>query len=348
MPEYLESNYFATQKPQGKPSVITWNGIRMVRSHSITAVSREIINMSENQEMVSINFIGKQSSGKSECMRTISHCIHKFSKIPYNIYWFGKAEILNLEETMKNLKPQNSIIIFDDIAFIKASATTRQIDQIQQVLAVIRHLPGGESVKIILMKSFQYSKAIPPFLRQQDFTFLSSIDSSDDIESMIGKKYHKKIEELKRLRSEGSITGFFDYRMGSQKKVRYTWQKPFVPFLYVSGIGARIIVNPLREWVDSICNQCSGTVEQAKENPTDVKQVIEDFKTKFGDGSVIRQAVKIKLIQTGVNCYGPRVVQAVKYIDQLQQKKIISIESLANALELTETKTSLFPQRQPV
>jgi hypothetical protein len=136
--------------------------------------------------------------------------------------------------------------------------------------------------------------------------------------------------------------------MGSQKKVRYTWQKPFVPFLYVSGIGARIIVNPLREWVDSICNQCSGTVEQVKENPTDVKQVIEDFKTKFGDGSVIRQAVKIKLIQTGVNCYGPRVVQAVKYIDQLQQKKIISIESLANALELTETKTSLFPQRQPV
>ena len=93
--------------------------------------------------------------------------------------------------------------------------------------------------------------------------------------------------------------------------------------------------------------QCSGTAEQVNENPTDVKEVIEDFKSKFGDGSVIRQAVKIKLIQSGVNAYGPRIVQAVRYIDQLQQKKIISIESLANALNLTETRTSLYPQRQP-
>jgi len=264
------------------------------------------------------------------------------------VYWFGKNEILNLEETMKSLKPQNSIIVFDDVAFLSASATTKQLSQVQQVLSVIRHLPGGESVRIVLFKSFQYSKSISPFLRQSDFNFISSIDASDKIEELIGKNHLKKIKQLKELRTQGTIHGYFDYKMGGQKKVRYMWEKPFVPYLYVTGLGARIIVNPLREKIDPICNQCSGTAEQVNENPTDVKEVIEDFKSKFGDGSVIRQAVKIKLIQQGVNCYGSRVVQAVRYIDQLQQKKIISIESLANALNLTETRTSLYPQRQPV
>ncbi|MBT4327577.1 MAG: hypothetical protein HOD60_11860 [Candidatus Nitrosopelagicus sp.] len=346
MPEFISSNYFDSQKPKGKPSVITWNGVRMVRSHSITSTAKEIINMSMNQEMVSINAIGKQSSGKTQLFFTLAHCIHKYAKVPYQISFFGKKELLNLEETVKKLKPTNQIIIFDDIAFLKASATTKQIDQIQQVLSVIRHLPGGESVKIILCKSFQYSKAIPPFLRQNDFTFLSSIDQSDDIESMIGKKHHKKINQLKELRSQGSITGKFDYSMGGQRKVTYRWQDPFLPFLYISGIGARIVCSPLRNWIDPICNQCVPN-ETIKENPTDIKSIIEDFKSKFGDGSIIRQAVKIKLIQSGINCYGPRIVQAVRYIDQLQQKKLISIESLANALDLAETRTSLYPQRQP-
>lgn len=346
MTEYLESNWFSSQKPVGKPSVITWNGVRMVRSHSITAVAKEIINMSTNQEMVSINAIGKQSSGKTQLFFTLAHLIHKYAKVPYQISFFGKEELLNLEETVKKLRPTNQIIIFDDIAFLKASATNKQIDQIQQVLSVIRHLPGGEDVKIILCKSFQYSKAIPPFLRQNDFTFLSSVDHSDDIESMIGKKHHKKINQLKELRSQGSITGKFEYLMGGQRKVTYKWQKPFLPFLYISGIGARIVVSPLRTWIDNICNQCVPT-DITQENSTGVADTIEDFKSKFGDGSVIRQAVKIKLIQQGINCYPARVVQAVRYIDQLQQKKLISIESLANALELTETKTSLYPRKQP-
>lgn len=119
-----------------------------------------------------------------------------------------------------------------------------------------------------------------------------------------------------------------------------------IPFLYISGIGSRIVVSSLREWIDPICNQCSGNTK-VNEFSADVENVIEDFKSKFGDGSVIRQAVKIKLVQQGVNCYPPRVVQAVRYIDQLQQKKLISIESLANALDLTETKTSLYPRKQP-
>ena len=178
-----------------------------------------------------------------------------------------------------------------------------------------------------------------------NFTFLSSIDSSDDIESMIGKKYHKKIEQLKQLRSQGSITGIFEYKMGGSKQVKYNWQKPFLPFLYVSGIGARIVCSPLRTWIDPICNQCVSS--DVEESTADVNEIVEDFKSKFGDGNIPRQAIKIKLIQQGVNAFSPRIVQAVKYIERMQQEKLVSVEALASELELKPTKTLLFPDKQP-
>ena len=325
----------------------------MVRSHSIQAVAREIINMSTNQEMVSINAIGKQSTGKTELLKTISHLVHKHAKIPYQISYFGKEEMLNLEETVSSLKPINQILIFDDIAFLKASATNKQIDQIQQVLSVIRHLPGGTDVKIILMKSFQYTKSIPPFLRQNDITFVSSVDDNeiDNLTVLLGKKYYSKINQLKFLRAQGSMgdegKSNFIFNMGGGKKVTYGWQKPFLPFLYKTGIGCRLIVSPLRTWIDPICNECAGVNKKSRDNPEDVQDVINDFISKFKDGNIIKIAVKIKLIQQGFNAFSPRIVQAVKYIERMQQEKLVSIEALSSALELLPTKTLLFPNKQP-
>jgi len=353
MTEYIQNNHFESQKPIGKPSVITWQGVRMVRSHSIQAVAKEIINMSANQEMVSINAIGKQSTGKTELLKTISHLVHKHAKIPYQISYFGKEEMLNLEETVKNLKPINQLIIFDDIAFLKASATNKQIDQIQQVLSIIRHLPGGQDVKIILMKSFQYTKAIPPFLRQNDFTFVSSVDDNeiDNLTALLGKKYYAKIKQLKFLRAQGAMgdegKSNFVFDMGGGKKVIYGWQRPFLPYIYVSGVGCRIIVSPLRTWIDPICNECNPISERGVGITSEATEVVNDFISKFKDGNVVRTAVKIKLIQQGINCFSPRIVQAVKYIDRIQQEKLVSIESLATVLGLTPTKTLLFPDKQP-
>jgi len=353
MTEYIQNNHFESQKPIGKPSVITWQGVRMLRSHSIQAVSKEIINMSANQEMVSVNAIGKQSTGKTELLKTVSHLIHKHSKIPYQISYFGKEEMLNLEETVSKLNPISQILIFDDIAFLKASATNKQIDQIQQVLSIIRHLPGGKDVKIILMKSFQYTKAIPPFLRQNDFTFVSSVDDNeiDNLTVLLGKKYYSKIKQLKFLRAQGAMgeegKSTFTFDMGGGKKVIYRWQNPFLPFIYVSGVGCRIICSPLRQWIDPVCNVCAKVNNEPRDKIGDVKQVVEDFISKFKDGNTIKTAVKIKLIQQGINAFSPRIVQAVKYIERMQQEKLVSIESLASELKLTPTKTLLFPDKQP-
>jgi len=219
--EFIQSNYFESQKPQGKPSVITWNGVRMVASQSIQAVARELVNMSRNQDMISINCIGKQSFGKSEIMKTLAHLIHKFSKTPFHVSFFDRHNIINLEETVKTLKPHvGHILIFDDINFLKADVSSKEISRIEKTLSIIRHLEGGSDVKIVLMKGFQYSKGISPFLRQNDATFLVSVDDSEmkNYEQILGKKYYSKIQLLKHLRAQGAIgdekDSKFIYKMG--------------------------------------------------------------------------------------------------------------------------------------
>ncbi len=348
MTEFINRNHFETIKPIGKPSVITWNGVRMVASHSIQSVARELVNLSMNQEMVSINAIGKQSSGKTELLKTLSHLVaHKYSKIPWHVSFFDRNNIIELEETVKNLKPDVShILIFDDIGFLKADVSSVGISKIEKTLSIIRHLPGGEDVKIILMKGFQYTKAIPPFLRQNDMTFVSSVDDNevDSLTSLLGKKYEQKIKLLKSTRYEGASKGEFVYPMGGAKKVVYKWQKPFIPFLLSTGSGCRFIVSPLRTWIDPICNGCSPlTKGETQNNPNDVKEFIQAFTDKYKEGNVARTAVKIKLIQQGINCFPPRIVQACKYIDKMQKEKLISIDAIAKELDVTPTKTILYP-----
>jgi hypothetical protein len=349
--EFINYNHFESQKPIGKPSVITWNGIRMIASHSIQAVAKELVNLSANQEMVSLNFCGKQSSGKSEAMKTLSHLVaHKYAKLPYQISWFDRHNIINLEETVKTLKPGvGHIVIFDDIGFLKADVSSVGISKIEKTLSIIRHLPGGEDIKIILMKGFQYTKAIPPFLRQNDMTFVSSVDDNEieSLTTLLGKKYLQKIKLLKKLRYDGASVGEFVYPMGGTKKVSYTWQKPFIPFLISTGSGCRFTMVPLRTWIDPICNGCSPlTKGETQNDPTDVKEFVKSFTERFNDGNVIRSAVKIKLIQQGINCFSPRIVQAVRYIEKMQKEKLVSIDAIAQELDVSPTKTTLYPTKE--
>ena len=360
MTEFIQSNYYENQKPVGKPSVVSWNGVRLVANQSIQSVARELVNLSANQDLVSVVASGKQSAGKTQLLFTLAHLTHKFSKFSWKISYFGKKEILTLSETVKTLNPNiNHILIFDDIAFLKANATSKQVDQIQETLSVVRHLEGGKDVRIILMKSVQYLKSISPFLRQHDMLFLASVDDNErkTYEEVLGKKYHKKINQLAYLRAQGSIgeegKSNFVYEMGGGKRVVYGWKRPFLPFLYKTSLGCRLIMSPLRTWIDPVCNVCSPSNNDHQENTEDVKEIVDDFISKFKDGSgtgmnVVKTAVKIKLLQTsGILAWSPRVCQAVKFLDKLQENKLVSIESIASKLDLTPTRTSLLPNKQP-
>jgi hypothetical protein len=46
------------------------------------------------------------------------------------------------------------------------------------------------------------------------------------------------------------------------------------------------------------------------------------------------------------NGFSPRIVQAVKYIDKMQQEKLISMGTIASALDLKPTRTSPIPNKE--
>lgn len=322
----------------------------MIATQSIRVVADEIINMSKNQDLISINIIGKGGTGKSELARTLCCLIHSRAKLPYNVNYFSMKHMLDLEQTVKNLTPSNHLIVFDDIAFMKVSAGQQKVDEMQRVLSTIRHLPGGEDVRIIMFKLFQYSKSIPPFLRQNDATFISSVDDNEiqNFEELLGKRYLLKINLLKQLRAQAKQTdpSYFIYPLGTKGKgLTYKTMKPFLPFLYSNEVSCRMVVSPLRTWFQPICQTCS-PAKQTEETKLNLEEFQNDFSKKFGK-IVAKRAVELKLLQEGINTYPKRVLQAQKYIDQFLNEKEINFEGLCLAYNLKPTETKLFPNKQP-
>jgi len=319
----------------------------MVRSHSINAVAHEIVTMSENQDLISINAIGKQSTGKTELCRTISHLIHSIAKLPYKVSFYGKDEILDLENTVKKLTPTNHILIFDDLSWLGGNNSKQQVEKIEYVLSIIRHLPGGKDTRIILFKIFHYTKSIPPFLRQNDMTFLSSVDDNEvkNLEDLLGRKYSDKIHLLKTLRAQGNRETKFTFPIGKKNSFSYKLKDPFLPYLYSNGETVRFIVCPLRTWIEPFCQKCL-PAKQTEETAVNLEDFVNDFSTKFTKG-IAKRAVELTLLQSGINTQPKRVLQAQKYISQFLGKKEINLEGLSLAFNLEPRKTKLFPDKQP-
>lgn len=352
--QYLQSDEKIRQKDK-KPPIIVWKNVKMVKNHSIRKVAHEIKNASANQELISVNVIGKQSTGKTEICKTISHFIHQMASEPYAVLRLGKDELAHLEETIANLKPMNHIIIFDDIAFLKAHMTNKQIDGVQDVLAKIRHLKGGD-VRIIIFKCFQYSKAIPPFLRQNDMTIFSSVDENekDSILATIGNHNARLMYLLKKLQVQVKIgdagKAFFHYPMGNERKTvtyfKYHARNPFLPYLYYNGTSARIIVSPLREWVDPICNVCDIQGEE-EDRSIATANIIQDFIAKFGNEKTAKSVLRQVALTNGINVNLKRTTQGMKYIQKFLDNKLINMEELLAHFDLKETKTALRKGKQP-
>ncbi|MGD8431814.1 MAG: AAA family ATPase, partial [Nitrosopumilaceae archaeon] len=161
------------------PVTIEWKGERMIRNHSIRAAVEEIIKMSSSLDVVKVNIIGNPGTGKTTLAGTIAHLIHKQSEIPYAIRVLDKDNLLNFQETLKSLSPTNYVLIFDDVSFLGANTNKKQIEIVKQAFTEIRHLEGGQDVKIIAIFNFHYTRALDKYLRQCEFSFFTSIGSSE-------------------------------------------------------------------------------------------------------------------------------------------------------------------------
>ena len=313
-----------TKVAKRKPSVITWKGVDMVRKQSFMAAVQEIITYSDEMDVTRIGIIGDMHSGKTTLSQCIGHVIHTLSKVPFTVRIFYKKHLMNFAETLKTLHPTNYILIFDDVSFLKASATNKQINLIEQAISEIRHLEGGEDVKIICIFNYHYPKALPPFLREAQYKFITSIGDANEknIADTYGKQNVNLITGFKIQRKNAIVDKFWLESVGDRPPVKYNWRDPFIPTLFWNESRIRKVIAPTRHFIDPICSDCDESEGIEKYDEKTVEQIIEDGKKKYGV-QAIETACKLLMLKHGDNYFSHNVKACLKWIER--ERKIRSI-----------------------
>ena len=332
-----------TKTIAGKPVTIEWNKTRMIRTHSIKIASHEIITMSKNIDVVKVNIVGDTGSGKTVLAHTLAHLLHKESDISFAVKFLTRDDLLNIVQTVASLQATNYILIFDDISFLNANESQKKIKQIEQAFTELRHLPGGQDIKIIAIFIFHYTMAVTKYLRQSNAHFYTTIGSSDkdNVVDIVGKGYIPKINNFIKLKAECIAKSRFTIKLGNKgNKFVYPYQKPFTPVFFYNGSSARLVVYPLRSWISPNCLTCFGTAESDIEESSNVEDFDKAINTKF-QLPVIKQALRLKLYINGISVYDPNVKRALRFIDKWTEKNNLHLDALMNFYGLEDKKTKL-------
>lgn len=329
------------------PKLIKWKGINMVRKHSFNATINDIVSVVEGaganvgSDAVRIGIVGDTHTGKSTMAEAIAHQVHHKSKLSWIVKKFSKDELVDFAGTLASLNPANHILIFDDVSFLATLYGKHKVDLIQQATTEIRHLEGGRDVKIIAMYNYHYGKALPPYLRQADFKYYTSIGTSElkNIEEMLqtkrGSRGMTTVNEFQRQFTRARIKNYYSINVGQKVNFVYKYRDPFILCLFWDNISIRIIISPTRKWLQPICSICTGTSGDRQS----LEQFNELGKAKYG--SSWHMAIKQLLLLEGVNTYSPKVVRAFREIDRSREKLVIDLSDLAALNDIEKTKTKI-------
>jgi hypothetical protein len=340
------------QKKDGAaPITLTWKEARMIRNHSIRACAREILNANRGLDVVKINLIGSPSTGKTTLAKTLGHLIHTIAyektKTPYVVKVFSRQELLNMEETLAKLEPVNHVMIFDDVSWLVAGNNKAKLAQVQKTFTEIRHLPGGQDIKVVIIFNFHYNLSIPKHLRQANFFGYTDLGSSEleNTQKLVGMKNTKKLTEFRRAVYECGSTykeatedkdeqlATFSYKIGKAGKFTYTYRQPFAPALWWNNDSLRHIVFPSREWIQPVCSICSGGATKSVEEKGDVLKFKELADKTYGE-SKIRNALRVILFQRGINCFAADIQRATKWIAREWDEKVFDYEEIMKLYNL--------------
>lgn len=327
-----------------RPPVIKWKGISMLRKHSFISTIEEILYKSDELDVIRIGLIGDMHSGKTTLSLAIAHRLHLDSKTPFTIKIFEKKELLDFKNTLAQLKPVNYIMIFDDVSFMGANANKHQITMVSEAISTIRHLKGGQDVKIILIMNYHYSKALDKFIRIADFKYITTVNSEegDNMATTFGKKYIAMIKDFKKWRhnATGKKKAWVIKYGRNKEPLRYDYRKPFIPVLFWNEDSLRHIITPTRQFMDAICSKCTESEGDLQDSEVPIEKFLEQGENNFGKGNWLC-AVKIALHNEGKNVFGKHVVQAQRFLEKSRLKKLISLEQCAVYYDMKETSTHM-------
>lgn len=332
-----------------KPTVIEWNGAKMIRAHSINACVDEIIEFNKKRQFLKINLIGMSGSGKTTLSHVLAHQIHTKAEVPYETKFFKDEQLVNFQATVQALSNNNQILIFDDLSGLVAKYGKIALEKLKAEITTIRHINDQEDRKIIMILNFHAQKLLDKSLRISNFSFYTDcqLEEIGYLEELLGKGQINKIKKFQRLRAQAGIYHKFVYTLGRKDFFEYKEMDPFLPLLYNNGLSTRHVVSPSLEWIlqGKECTTCIPAIP-SPETKFNLEIFMDDYCRKFTKG-VAKRAVELKLLQEGINTQPKRVLQAREYIEQYLREKKISLPELAVAFNLKPTATKLFPDKQP-
>src|SRR3989304_8076857 len=296
-------------KKENKKTIVEWKTVPMIRVQSIIASVREIVYASESSDLIKIGIVGNPDTGKSTLAACIAHLIHKMSKVPFSVRVFKKDDLLDFEKTIKALSPANYILVFDDVSFLGASTTKKQIEMVKQSLTEIRHMEGREGrtdVKIVTILNYHYTLGLDKYLRQADFNYFTSVGGSEteNMETIVGSRFMPVVYKFRTMFANRLATKKFSFmlnpKLGAKGIFTYSYREPFIPVLFWNNIRLRNVVSPTRQWIDPVCSICSYAGSQKFESEIPIAQFIDEAGQKLGE-SHFKRAVKIRLLTNGIN-----------------------------------------------
>jgi len=352
--ERFEGN--SEKKKSSAPLTITWNNARMIRIHSFRSVARELLNINRGIDVVKVNVIGPPSTGKTTFLKALGHEVHELADVPYAVKILKREDLMDMEGTLAKLEPMNYFLGFDDVSWLSANNNKQKLDQIQKTFTEIRHLPGGQDIKVIICFNFHYNLSIPKHLRQADAFVYTAIGSSEleNTQKLVGMKNTAKLLDFRRIYQESISTGkpataetpeipaTFSYKLPGKgnQKFTYTWRQPFAPALFWNNDTLRHIVFPTREWIDPVCPVCTGSIQKTEQEKMDVKKFKADGLKAYGAGT-FKTALRIKLMQMGTYTWNPAVKQAMSWIDKYMQYRQFNFEDIIQEFGLKEPGKSM-------
>ena len=122
----------------------------------------------------------------------------------------------------------------------------------------------------------------------------------------------------------------------------YKWRNPFIPALFYNNEELRHIISPTREFIDKICVVCA-TAEGVKYSDMPIADIIAEGSKKHGERT-FEAAVKLKLFENGMAVYAKSVMNAKKWLDQLLNKRLVTLEQFMIHYGFSITKTRLRKQ----